>query len=140
MKLNTPGLKGSLEVEPEKRTNSSSKHLRRTLERQASDTSRFNLSRLYTNLKKSRKPLVAYETERKKYDESEEKRLSFNSNKKPYCNITVVEGENRHQHNIVVGRVEDLMDALRHGDQEVVGYSTVPTNLTIDFYLTQLDR
>lgn len=55
LKLNTQGLKSSLEVEGEKRTNTSSKHLRRTIERQASDTSRFNLSRLYGNLKKIRK-------------------------------------------------------------------------------------
>lgn len=119
LKLNTPGLKGSLEVEPsEKRANSSSKHIRRTIERQASDTSRFNLSRLYGNLKKIRKAPAPYETERKKYDcSSEEKRLSFNSNKKSYCEITVADGENRQKHNVIVKRVEDLVEGLKNGER-----------------------
>jgi serum/glucocorticoid-regulated kinase 2 len=36
--------------------------------------------------------------------------------------------------------VNDLIDRLRNGDDEIVSYTTVPTNLTYDFYLTQLER
>lgn len=120
LKLNTPGLKGSLDFEPsEKRNNSSTKKLHgKPIERLPSDTSRYNLTKLYSGLKRIKKPSAPYETERKKYDPQvqDEKRLSFNGNKKHYCDVTVVDGENRKRHMVAVQKISDLLDALREGD------------------------
>jgi hypothetical protein len=65
--------------------------------------------------------------------------MSLNNNKS-FCDITVIDKENKHKQNIAVKRVDDLIETLRNGDDEVVGYTTVPTNITYDFYLTQPDR
>jgi hypothetical protein len=65
--------------------------------------------------------------------------LSFNTNKS-YCDITIIEKENKQKHAIAVKRVDDLIESLRNGDEEIIGYTTVPNNLTYDFYLTQPDR